>query len=42
MGQTGTTENVNIRVIGASTRFKGDKTIYQRILDEKKKEKNAK
>lgn len=40
MEQTGTTENVSIRVIGACTRFKGDKTIYQRILDEK--EKNAK
>jgi hypothetical protein len=42
MEKTGTTENVSIRVIGASTRFKGDKTIYQRILDEKEKEKNAK
>jgi hypothetical protein len=33
---TGTTQTKEVRVFGASTRFKGSKTIYMQLEEEKK------
>lgn len=35
--KTGTTQNQEVIVFGASTRFKGSKTIYMQLEEEKKR-----
>jgi hypothetical protein len=39
---TGITQNQNVKVFGASTRFKGSKTIYMQLEEEKKRKEENK